>query len=455
MNRPDGFASATPRKPAGSFGAPARPGPATRSAAAALVLLLAAMPPAAAIADHGPEVRASVLRSPSETMVIESLYMGGNIELDLDLEDGFELEKGVDDFEADFETVVQVSATFQPSPHFRAHTELRLSHDEWLDSPDGTSSDTDLSVRETYLGFFDVVPGLSIIVGRQDMEDRREWIWDASLDGLRLIWRDGHFLVQAAALRQNFVDTTIIGDKGSDDEPDSYFLRGDWAIDDDNEVGLYLLYRDGRDEMDEDLFYVGAACDGEIVDDLYYWCEGALVFGSSEGRDVAGAAIDFGATYVFDHDLEPSITAGFAFGTGDNGHGDDGAFRQTGLQDNNSRFNGVTSFKYLGEVFEPELSNMGIATLGVGIRPLPRTSLDLVYHKYFQHKKSDEIRDTNIKADPTGKSRDLGHEIDLVLGIREIDWMFIEATAGVFLPGDAFTEDGTAYGGSLKVTIDF
>ena len=62
----------------------------------------------------------------------------------------------------------------------------------------------------------------------------------------------------------------------------------------------------------------------------------------------------------------------------------DHAFRQTGIQDNNDKFGGVTSFKYYGELLEPELSNLHILTAGIGRRFGRRMSLDLIYHNYRQ-----------------------------------------------------------------------
>ena len=81
-------------------------------------------------------------------------------------------------------------------------------------------------------------------------------------------------------------------------------------------------------------------------------------------------------------------TFGVAFGSGDNNRRDgvDRNYRQSGLQDNNARFAGVTSFKFYGETVEPELSNLLIGTAAIGVRPTPRSSVDLVYHYYAQHR---------------------------------------------------------------------
>jgi hypothetical protein len=89
------------------------------------------------------------------------------------------------------------------------------------------------------------------------------------------------------------------------------------------------------------------------------------------------------------------------------------------------------------------------------VKPSERSSVDLVWHHYRQHRKSEDIRDSALDADPTGLFDNLGDEIDLVVGIREISNVLFEATAGIFLPGDAFEDKDPAYGGGLKVTIGF
>ena len=128
--------------------------------------------------------------------------------------------------------------------------------------------------------------------------------------------------------------------------------------------------------------------------------------------------------------MEPSITLGFACGSGDESlrDGKDGSIRQTGLQDNN----GITSFKYCGEVFEPELSNILIFTAGLGIKPTKNSSLGVVYHRYLQHEAEDDIRDSNLKLDPNGNSRELGDELDLIIGYRPTREIRIETVVGAF-----------------------
>jgi hypothetical protein len=90
---------------------------------------------------------------------------------------------------------------------------------------------------------------------------------------------------------------------------------------------------------------------------------------------------------------------------------------------------------------DPELSNMSIWYGGVGIRPTKKSSIDLVYHDYRQVEASDDIRDSDLDTDPNGMDKDLGREVDLVIGYQEIKNLNTELIVAYFWPGDAFSDD--------------
>ena len=124
----------------------------------------------------------------------------------------------------------------------------------------------------------------------------------------------------------------------------------------------------------------------------------------------------------------------------------DGAFRQTGLQENEARWTGVTRFKYYGELLDPELSILAIVTVGLGLRPTKRSSIDLAYHDYRQETASARLRGAALAADPNGLSRRLGSELDLVVGYDGVTGLEIKGVLSYFLPGQAFPQgDGSVF----------
>lgn len=88
---------------------------------------------------------------------------------------------------------------------------------------------------------------------------------------------------------------------------------------------------------------------------------------------------------------------------------------------------------------------MQVFTAGIGILPTDTLSVDLIYHHYRQHITSQELGTfafgPDPNEDPNRRSSNLGHEIDLVVGMREvfgIDNLGIDIAAGIFFPGPAF-----------------
>src|SRR5262249_40724325 len=122
------------------------------------------------------------------------------------------------------------------------------------------------------------------------------------------------------------------------------------------------------------------------------------------------------------------------------------------------KFGGVTTFKYYGELIDPELSNLGIFTLGVGTLLSDWVSLDLVYHTYKQDVAQKELSfpptDSSLRrATLSGLDADVGSEIDLIFGYRRFESWDLEIVGAYFDSGDAFTVgDDAEY---LKVQLRY
>jgi alginate production protein len=195
-----------------------------------------------------------------------------------------------------------------------------------------------------------------------------------------------------------------------------------------------------------------------LTESIGSWLELAYAGGEDGSNKVRGFGFDLGSTYEFDLSLEPSITLGYAFGTGDGDPDDDvdNSFRQTGLQNNEGSFNGVPDFQYYGELLDPELSNLSIFTAGTGINLTEESSIDLVYHYYLQHKASDSLRDAGIDADPDGQSKRLGSEIDLIIGYEGTKGLELALKLGYFIPGEAFpSESENGFLTRLEIQYEF
>jgi hypothetical protein len=235
-----------------------------------------------------------------------------------------------------------------------------------------------------------------------------------------------------------------------------------------------------EDESDADLAWIGLSASGRLKlgrpGKLYYWLEAAGVRGREvftdysgptgartvsvvDRHDVSGYGGEAGLTFEFDLPLRPSLSASFAHGSGKSRMTEesDRGFRQTGLQDNNDKFRGVASFRYYGELIDPELSNLRVLTGGVGFRFLRNSSIDFVYHHYQQVHRAPFLRDVDFKRDPNGLHRDIGQELDVILGIEEWQRFEIKLVGAVFQTGKAFApkDDELSYLAKLRLRLNF
>ena len=172
---------------------------------------------------------------------------------------------------------------------------------------------------------------------------------------------------------------------------------------------------------------------------------------------VRGHAVDVGLQYTLDVPWRPAVAVGYALGSGRADTATSIGYRQSGFQDNTGKLGGVTSVRYYGELLDPELANLEVWTAGLGFRFLRASSLDLVYHRYAQDELAAYLRDANLRRRPYGRDRDLGDELDVVLGIEEWERFEIKAVFAVFWPGQAFGrgEDRESYLGSLRFRMNF
>jgi hypothetical protein len=322
---------------------------------------------------------------------------------------------------------------------------------------------------------------LNFDVGRLDFEDDRRWWWDEELDAARLAYETDSFEIVASLayeLAPERLDQSFV-------EPEQervlrWLGEASWDWSEDHALELFLLHQhdhsprervgeelsiDLEDESDARLTWLGGramgAADLGASGIFGYWIDAALVDGDERlidvedltdhrgvveevvHRDVSGWGVDAGAAWILPLAFEPRLFAGYAFGSGDSTpeKGSDRSFRQSGLEANEAGFGGVERFDSYGVVLGPELSNLGILTVGVGLSLLRSSSLDLVYHRYRLEEDADFLRDSRLEAELTGRDRAVGDAVDLVLAIEEWERFELEFIAAGFRAGRAFGPD--------------
>lgn len=426
----------------------AKPGPSRL--AAALLCGLALGPAPAALAQQAPVsvMNGDVLdpSDPPDTKfeLAPGLRFGASVELAGEASRDLDLNRDQDDRIEVVEPEVELALSYEPGPNWLYFLNFEATREYALREPEPEDRRFELALDQAYVLAKGLAGGrLMLQAGRQKFKDERRWLFDENLDGLRVFYRLDRVLLEASASRFNWLRRDLLHRAEDDRERiNNYLLSGKMALSEEAILTAYALLRDDRAEGGESPLFLGLHSSGDASDALEYWIELAYQRGRAAGRKIRAYAADFGATYEFDLPLKPSLTLGYAVGSGDANPADgvDRNFRQTGLQDNEVRFNGVARFQYYGELFDPELSNLRVFTAGVGIRPGKRSSIDLVYHRYAQHRAADSLRDTSLDASPSGLSRALGWEADLVFGYRQREGQRLTGlwTIGYFEPGAAF-----------------
>ena len=331
--------------------------------------------------------------------------------------------------------------------------------------------------------------GFALQLGRQEFSEDRQWWWDEDLDALRLDYTADDWTLTTALAKESAPRSTLEDDiDPADDEVVRALgnLRWDWAAEQRLE-GFALYQRDRsptpglgdaateEDEVDADLTWLGLRADGDLTlgdyGSLAYWLDAAHVRGhedvlgfdeSDDGRiliaerrrqDVRAWALDVGGVWTLPVAGQAQLLFGYALGSGDStpDQGVDRSFRQTGLQDNTERLQDY------GELFNPELSNLRVLSLGVGWPLFEDGQIALMHYRYRQDTAAPFLRETNIDRDPEGDDPDLGWEWDVIFTLETEAGLSVEAIASMFEAGRAFGEaDGErAFRAYLQLTYEF
>jgi alginate production protein len=401
--------------------------------------------------DSGAAPKTTILLAPF-------LTFGGRVDLEYRHEHNFDLDNSRADALSTLEPELSLAFSFDPNKYFQAFLNVELLKQFTLqEEGQDEKRPTKLRLSRAFISLKDLIEGFSLQVGRQRFKDPREWLFDENLDAVRLFYRASKFSVELSASRKGLVDLDLLADE-EDEQINNYLLYATYALNKKVNIAAYTFFRDDRSPERERPIFLGLHSSGEIVHGLEHWIDLAHVRGKDGSKGIQGTGFDLGATYQFDLPVKPSITLGYAFGSGDGDSNDqtDKRFRQTDLEDNQDRFRGVTRFKYYGELLDPELSNVSILTAGLGIRPTRRSSIDFVYHYYVQDKAATRFRGADINASPSGLSKQLGSEIDLIAGYREIRNVDVKLALGYFIPGEAFPHDAdNSFFAKLEMRLNF
>lgn len=380
------------------------------------------------------------------------------------------------------------------------------------DDTGSTSSAEDfVEWRQSWIKFTDIagIAPLGLQAGRQRISEPRGLWWNKDIDAVRVLYDSTEFS-GFLGLAENLASYTSTSDFMEDEQDRLRVLgEGSWLFAANNRLEGRFLYENDhsgmedigsrirandRDTEDDNLFWGGVRLAGEnpaprmsSVSGVGYSVELLGVGGEEQlqtsaatadpdfrrvtganVRDVFGWALDANLDVTFDAPLRPTVVLGYAFGSGDDGEGNDSGFRQSDLQGNSSRL-GVSSsgVRNYGEVLRPELSNLHILTAGVGVPVMSASDTSLVYHAYWLAQNATSLRSSGVDGALNGDDRYVGQGLDLITNVALGDDFGLKGgylkdtklriALGGFDAGSAYgtEDDEMAYRGLMELKFRF
>jgi len=350
----------------------------------------------------------------------------------------------------------------------------------------GTETDGFFALREAWLDYNGLTgyPGESIRFGRERLkEDTGTW-WDDDITLVRWIF-DTTLLKTTVGVADKMTEARTDVNELRKEEQDiaRVFASTEWQWRKNQYLTLLTTHaeRYGNDRdlakdsegntperVTESLTWVGARADNGYFDwhsrsPVQYLASFAAVGGEDarlndtpgatngftrEERDVSGWAADLGLRAQLTESPRWVVGAHGAIASGGSDDGESDAFRQTQLESNRSRYTGTRSqVSRFGEAFQPEWSNLKVATVYTALTDRNWWAANLLYHKYWLSDQDGTIESDLVEPGFTGASDDLGESVDMVLGYYGSrttgTWTSFDARlrAGVFFPGQAYGDE--------------
>lgn len=390
-------------------------------------------------------------RIPGTIRLTNSLTLGALVELKVDRQENFDLDDSKPRDRTDRQLSTSGQLRWAPNDRFGALLRGRFTAKRRTQegNPDANTTDPDLSEAWFQARRIMGTP-FEVQIGRQDFDEPREWIYDENLDAVRIAY-------DRPSWRAELSVSTTFADSSDRNKHSVNYIAYVSNNDFEKHLAAYVIdRRDDRSPRDYPIHF-GARALGAWLPEHELWAEVSVLRGYSGGQNLEGWGFDLGTTWSPGWADPFNATVGWAVGSGDRDRADGTVkdFRQSGFQDNNGKFAGVTSFRYYGEIVDPELSNLSILTLGLGARPSRNVSLDLVWHAYHQVEPADTMRNVGFKKKPDGIHSSIGSELDLVIGARRWGGADFEIVAARFDPGSALPGADAAWLGAVQLRYRF
>ncbi|MEP4198344.1 MAG: alginate export family protein [Aliishimia sp.] len=272
-----------------------------------------------------------------------------------------------------------------------------------------------------------------LTIGRMRFSDANKWVADAAVDGIHYGHKTKHRVTELAAFA------------GTHDVTASYLMAHHGRASKNKRLGaLALIENDGS----ENSLHLSAYSSEKVSQRFAYeWNIGVLSGDGANGRS-SGFGFDVHTTHKFGKSkLNPQLVLGFAMGSE--------GYRQSGIQSNKTYNYGQAQVHRYGYAYQPDLSNLAVGSLVVGLRPSRKLSVDLGVHNYRQVSASSVGPMARVSGVTTGTDTFLGNEISLVGAWRPTKKSKVEFGVGHFKPGRAYVDRSAATRVYMRLSVTF
>lgn len=377
--------------------------------------------------------KGTALRRDDDEQQIEAIRLGdwgvvgGRFETTLADRRNIDLD-GARDRQSELQSVLRTEVSARVGQRALAYAKVDTTGGYALQP--STRLPTDVQVKEANL-LLSVAGPVTVQAGRVRVRDPFEWFADDYVDAARVVVSTkrtsaeaglSYGLVAPAAGRSRSDERQLFGSISHE------FSR---AL----TVAVRALARDDRTRHEQPR-WAFVQLSGRLGS-ARYWSNAAMRGGRSSALAFKGWAYDAGASMPVGA-RGPVATLGYAVASGDTDRSDsiDRTFRQTGLEDTETRLAGFKRLHTYGALLEPDLSNLRVTTLGLG-RQWASAAVDVVHHAYRQDVPRRTPASSSLGLRPDGTRGWLGQEIDGLVTVRTSNGLDLSVLAGVYLPGPA------------------
>ena len=155
---------------------------------------------------------------------------------------------------------------------------------------------------------------MSFQVGRQDVEDGREWLYDSRLDGIRVAYDHRQWRIEAMWGREELVRANLLKNQPVRRKVDNWLFHAEYEATPDWDISAYAIKQKDLRASNISPLTIGIQSEGRMGQ-IGHWLELAKQSGTSGTRKLRASAVDAGVIWQLPLPAKPALFAGYAYAT--------------------------------------------------------------------------------------------------------------------------------------------